>query len=97
MVSEGEQEAIFTTKYERNPQDRAACLAYHGYTCKICGMSFEKTYGPEFKNIIEVHHIVPLNQIGEAYVVDPINDLIPVCPNCHTALHSKHGSQISPK
>lgn len=94
---EGEQEAIFTTKYERNPQARAACLAYHGYTCKICGMSFEKTYGPEFKNIIEVHHIVPLNQIGEAYVVDPINDLIPVCPNCHTALHSKHGSQISPK
>ena len=94
---EGEQEAIFTTKYERNPQARAACLAYHGYTCKICGMSFEKTYGPEFKNIIEVHHIVPLNQIGEAYVMDPINDLIPVCPNCHTALHSKHGSQISPK
>ena len=94
---EGEQEAIFTTKYERNPQARAACLAYHGYTCKICGMSFEKTYGPEFKDIIEVHHIVPLNQIGEAYVVDPINDLIPVCPNCHTALHSKHGSQISLK
>jgi 5-methylcytosine-specific restriction protein A len=57
-------------------------------------MSFEKTYGPEFKDIIEVHHIVPLNQIGEAYVVDPINDLIPVCPNCHTAIHSKHGSQI---
>ena len=94
---EGEQETIFTTKYERNPQARAACLAYHGYTCKICGMSFEKTYGPEFKDIIEVHHIVPLNQIGEAYVVDPINDLIPVCPNCHTALHSKHGSQISLK
>lgn len=54
------------------PQARAACLAYHGYTCKICGMSFEKTYGPEFKDIIEVHHIVPLNQIGEAYVVDPM-------------------------
>ena len=94
---EGEQETIFTTKYERNLQARAACLAYHGYTCKICGMSFEKTYGPEFKDIIEVHHIVPLNQIGESYVVDPINDLIPVCPNCHTALHSKHGSQISLK
>ena len=94
---EGGQETIFTTKYERNPQARAACLAYHGYTCKICGMSFEKTYGPEFKGIIEVHHIVPLNQIGEAYVVDPINDLIPVCPNCHTALHSKHGSRISLK
>ena len=92
---EGEQETITTTKYERNPQARAACLAYHGYTCKICGMSFEKTYGPEFKDIIEVHHIVPLNQIGESYVVDPINDLIPVCPNCHAAIHSKSGNKLT--
>ena len=91
---EGEQETVTTTKYERNPQARAACLAYHGYTCKLCGMSFEKTYGPEFKDIIEVHHIVPLNQICEEYVVDPINDLIPVCPNCHTAIHSKHGAAM---
>ena len=50
---EGKQETITTTKYERNQQARAACLAYHGYTCKICGMSFEKAYGPEFKDIIE--------------------------------------------
>ena len=91
---EGEQETVTTTKYERNPQARAACLAYHGYTCKICGMSFEKTYGPEFKDIIEVHHIVPLNQIGESYVVDPIKDLIPVCPNCHAAIHSKSGNKL---
>ena len=94
---EGEQKTVTTTKYERNPQARAACLAYHGYACKICGMSFEKTYGPEFKDIIEVHHIVPLNQIGESYVVDPIKDLIPVCPNCHTAIHSKNGSRLTLK
>lgn len=86
---EGEQELVTSTKYERNPQARAACLAYHGYTCKICGMNFEETYGPECKNIIEVHHIVPLSKIGENYVVDPIKDLIPVCPNCHTAVHRK--------
>ena len=91
---EGEQKTIFTTKYERNPKARAACLAYHGYTCKICGMNFEKTYGSEFKDIIEVHHIVPLNQIGEEYVVDPISDLIPVCPNCHAAIHSKYGTRL---
>ena len=93
-LAEGEQETVTATKYERNPQARAACLAYYGYACKICGMSFEKTYGPEFKDIIEVHHIVPLSQIGESYVVDPIKDLIPVCPNCHTAIHSKNGSQL---
>lgn len=91
---EGEKKTVTTTKYERNPQARAACLAYHGYTCKVCGMSFEKTYGSEFKDMIEVHHLVPLNQIGENYVVDPINDLIPVCPNCHAAIHSKHGAKL---
>ena len=63
--------------------------------CKIGGMSFEQTYGPEIKDIIEVHHIVPLNQIGESYVVNPINDLIPVCPNCHAAIHSKSGNKLS--
>ena len=94
---EGEQETVTTTKYERNLKARATCLAYHGYTCKVCGMSFEKTYGPEFKDIIEVHHIVPLNQIGESYVVDPINDLIPVCPNCHAVIHSKAGGNLQPK
>ena len=60
-------------------------------------MSFEKTYGLEFKDIIEVHHVVPLHQIGESYVVDPINDLIPVCPNCHAAIHSKSGGKLQPR
>lgn len=91
---EGEQETVFTTKYERNPQARAACLAYHGYTCKLCGMNFEQVYGLMFKDIIEVHHIVPLNQIRKDYVVDPIHDLIPLCPNCHTAVHSKNGAAL---
>lgn len=91
---EGAKQTFVSEKYERNPKARAACLAYYGYSCKLCGMSFEKTYGPEFKNIIEVHHIVPLNEIGKQYIVDPIKDLIPVCPNCHAALHSKHGASL---
>lgn len=87
--TEGEEKKVFTSRYERNPQARAACLAYHGYTCKVCGMNFEETYGPDLKDVIEVHHIVPLNQIGADYEVDPIRDLIPLCPNCHTAVHHK--------
>ena len=52
-------------------------------------MNFETFYGIAFKEIIEVHHIVPISQIGEEYAIDPIKDLVPVCPNCHAALHSK--------
>lgn len=89
LYTEGEQEVFFGSKYERNPKARAACLAYHGTSCVICGIDFEKAYGPEFAGKIEVHHIVPLSQIGEEYIVDPVRDLVPVCPNCHTAIHSK--------
>ena len=86
-LTEGDARTVFTTKYERNPKARAACLAHYGYECQICGMSFEDTYGPEFKNVIEVHHIVPISEIGQNYVVDPIKDLIPICPNCHAIIH----------
>ena len=86
---EGEQDTFTGSKYERNPKARAACIAYHGTACVICGIDFEKAYGPEFAGKIEVHHIVPLSQIGQEYEVDPIHDLVPVCPNCHTAIHSK--------
>ncbi len=89
VLKEGAQNAYILTKYERNPKAREECLAFHGTACVVCGMDFGKMYGPEFAGKIEVHHIVPLSQIGEEYVVDPIRDLVPVCPNCHAALHSK--------
>ena len=89
--AEGAVTSSVLTKYERNPKARAACLAAHGTACTVCGIDFGKAYGPEFAGKIEVHHIVPLSEIGKEYVVDPVNDLVPVCPNCHTALHSKPG------
>lgn len=97
QFAEGEVQQIFTTKYERNREARKACLKHYGYRCRVCGMSFEETYGKEFKGIIEVHHIVPISEIGETYVVDPIKDLVPLCPNCHTAIHSKYGNKLKIK
>ena len=88
-LTEGAPKTLCTKRYERSRKARQACLAYHGYGCKICGMNFESMYGFQFREIIEVHHIVPVSQIGKNYVVDPIKDLIPVCSNCHIALHSK--------
>jgi 5-methylcytosine-specific restriction protein A len=50
-------------------------------------MSFSERYnglGPDF---IHVHHVRPLSSITAEYQVDPVNDLVPVCPNCHAMLH----------
>ena len=90
-LKEGSVEYTAHRSYERNAKARAACIAAHGTVCAVCGMDFSKVYGPDFAGKIEVHHIVPISQIGKEYTVDPVNDLIPVCPNCHTALHSKKG------
>ena len=53
-----------------------------------------KEYGPEYANKIHVHHIIPVSEIGEEYVIDPITDLIPVCPNCHMVLHTGEGISV---
>lgn len=88
-LSEGEKDTYTLNKYERSKKAREACIAAHGTACAVCGIDFAKEYGPEFAGKIEVHHIVPISEIGERYVIDPVRDLVPVCPNCHTALHSK--------
>ena len=89
ILIEGAMKDILTNKYERNIKARSRCIAYYGTSCQICGFDFGVTYGEEFAGRIEVHHRKPLYEIKDNYVVDPINDLIPVCPNCHLVLHSK--------
>jgi hypothetical protein len=89
IIEEGTPVSVLSQKYERDPRARKICLDVHGTACAICGIDFGKTYGKEFDGKIEVHHIVPLSKIRQEYVVDPVNDLIPVCPNCHTLFHSK--------
>lgn len=84
---EGQLSRIEVNRYERNPVNRELCLAANGYRCKICGFDFEKVYGKIGYHYIHVHHIVPVSKIGTAYEIDPVNDLIPVCPNCHAMLH----------
>lgn len=84
---EGTPNQIIITKYERNPFARKKCLEYYGYTCVICDFNFEKTFGEVGKNFIHVHHLTQVATIGKTYEIDPIKDLRPVCPNCHSIIH----------
>ena len=80
---------ILINKYERNPIARRKCIEIHGASCSVCGFNSLDFYGVEFSDKIEVHHIVPIHEIGKDYKIDPETDLIPVCPNCHMILHTK--------
>lgn len=84
---EGARRTIKVNAYERDPEARRRCIEHWGCQCSVCDFHFEYSYGPIGKSYIHVHHLVPLSTIGEEYVVDPINDLRPVCPNCHAMLH----------
>ncbi|WP_018632773.1 HNH endonuclease [Neomegalonema perideroedes] len=73
--------------YERDKDARAACVRHYGAKCQACEFDFRKAYGAHGEGFIHVHHLVPLSTIGEDYEVDPIKDLIPLCPNCHAMIH----------
>lgn len=84
---EGAQKKISINSYERNSEARKKCIEHHGYVCAVCSFDFEKMYGEIGKNYIHVHHIVPISQIKQEYKLNPVKDLIPVCPNCHAMIH----------
>ena len=87
---EGAITQIYVNSYERNRKARNECVRHYGARCIICGFDFEKTYGEIGRNIIHVHHLIPLSEIGKKYNVDPIKDLRPVCPNCHVIIHKSN-------
>lgn len=84
---EGSRRAIMVNAYERNSRARLACINHYGTCCVVCGFNFAEAYGEVGKGLIHVHHLRSLADIGEEYNVDPINDLRPVCPNCHAIIH----------
>lgn len=87
-VLEGTKRKIDVTIYERNPSARRKCVEHYGFDCSVCGFNFEKAYGMLGKHYIHVHHIKPIADIGREYELNPIEDLRPVCANCHAMIHS---------
>jgi 5-methylcytosine-specific restriction protein A len=55
----------------------------------VCDLNFFDRYGEIGEGFIHVHHKVEISTIGIKYSIDPIKDLIPVCPNCHAMLHKE--------
>lgn len=86
-VYEGAKKTITVNAYERDRTARDRCIAHWGCECIVCGFDFGKRYGATGVGFIHVHHLKPISEIGEQYRLDPVQDLRPVCPNCHAMLH----------
>ena len=84
---EGAATQVTTTVYETNRENRRDCIRIHGCRCMACGFEFSRHYGPQAVGMIEVHHLNPLSRMGKQRAVDPRKDLVPLCANCHRAIH----------
>lgn len=87
LFTEGKIMKVFVNKYERNLKARNACIRHYGNKCCVCQFDFGEIYGKQVEGFIQVHHVVSLSEIGKEYPVDPIRDLRPLCPNCHSVVH----------
>jgi hypothetical protein len=103
VVSEGRLITRSSKTRERSSRLRQIAIEHFTHNgiicCDCCGFNFPSFYGPTYgKDCIEIHHIKPIFQYGENSIeqvaVNALQNLLPVCPNCHRVIHkNKIGSE----
>ncbi|NKI27303.1 hypothetical protein HCG49_12080 [Arenibacter sp. 6A1] len=86
---EGKTKKVLVNSYERNPIARKKCIEHYGLNCQVCDFNFKEQFGELGEDFIHVHHIKDMATMENEYSVNPLTDLVPVCPNCHSMLHKK--------
>ena len=83
--AEGASQRLWVNRYERDPRNRQAAIQQHGVRCLGCDVEMAEVYGEIAKGYIHIHHIKPISAMQGAR--PPIEDLVPLCPNCHAIVH----------
>ncbi len=86
---EGAVTPALVNRYERSREARQRAIAVHGLDCVVCGFNYGRTYGELGEGFVHVHHLRELSTLPPDYAVDPNEDLVPVCANCHAMLHRR--------
>jgi len=89
IFQEGSVSRILVNRYERDKGAREACIAHFGAACQACDITFSDSYGEIAADYIHVHHLRLISEVGASYIIDPIEDLRPLCPNCHAVAHMR--------
>ena len=87
------RETYIHRELSRSRAARQRCLELKGTACCVCGVDVKEVYGAAVAP--DVHHLYPLCEGYGVRETSPERDLVPVCPNCHRALHSKPGGHFA--
>lgn len=87
--AEGRKRILQSVSYERSRKNRKKAIEVHGNACVVCSFSFDLFYGAgHARGFIEVHHTKSVTEMDGA-ILNIETDLIPVCSNCHSMLHTR--------
>lgn len=89
VLSEGSRFSVTSTAIERSTLARKKCIEKFGHTCFICKYDFVQTFGSLGEDFIHVHHRVDIATKPSVHLVNPTEDLVPLCPNCHAMAHRR--------
>jgi len=99
LVSEGGPVQKTVSAYKRSSKLRNSAIEHFTHCgiikCDCCGFEFKSFYGAKYGvSCIEIHHLKPLFAYeGKKLTVtieEALQNLLPVCPNCHRVIHKKH-------
>lgn len=104
MVTEGQTKSGNSKVKSRSDKLRKAAVDFYRtesgqIKCCVCGFDFEETYGELGKDYIQIHHEHPVCQYDddgvELFIKEAINNVKPLCANCHCMVHRNRKSIIS--
>lgn len=84
-MREGGRNEVTLSKIERSTYYRKAALKHYGCYCHAC------SFVPKADSQIHVHHKNPL---AEGERMTTMDDLVPLCANCHALAHSMEPPMI---
>lgn len=102
-IAEGTQAIVKTKVYKRSSKLREKAIQFYTVDdrikCQACCFDFEEFYGDFGKNFIEIHHQKPIFQFDgddlERTVEEALENVIPVCSNCHRMIHRRREIPLS--
>lgn len=77
-----------TTKYRTNPRIAKTALMIADFKCEINKADHITFLSKNGRQFMEAHHLVPMHaQKDFAINLDRVENIVCICPNCHSAIH----------
>jgi predicted HNH restriction endonuclease len=88
-VSEGDKYKAEVTFRKRNRAIIEAKKLNSNGNCEACGFNYSNFYNGLTNNHLVAHHLYPI-ALQEKVRITKLEDIVLVCSNCHTAIHSQN-------